>query len=306
MLHEAHLRKCISRGYILLFTLGVLAVISVLILSIALSLRLDAQLLAREKTRLQEEYAVSGAIRYVAARLSVTLESQKQLAGKPFDTVSRRKMWFPDEGPYPFQLAGMDMVAHFEDAGLLPDANLLNEPEWQRLLLELGADSPQSAGIFAKSIVESRQGLTKTNGAAGFASLGEIMVSQSLPQHVARGVNSSVRLDLKDLLVVGTELKQLDINRSPLVLFKVLAGLSDGQLSNLQLARSRGPILPIDGNRFLVGSSAKLMTGKTDMLRVKIQINNGNAPAAGLMAVALLKLESNTYRVIDQFVTDQY
>lgn len=295
-----------GKGYILLFTLGVLAVISVLVLSIALSLRLDAQLIGREKARLQDEYALNGAVQYAVARLTVTLELQRQLAGKPPDAVARRKIWLPEEGPYSMEFAGVPMTVAFDDAGVLPDANLLSEQEWLRLLVELGANANQPSLPYVKALMESKLRVAKSRGSLGFLSMRELINSQSLPQHLTRGVNSQVGFGIHDALVVGTELKQLDINRSPLVLFKVLAGFSDGQLANLQLSRSRGPISPIEGQKLLASTPAKLMAEKSDMLRVRINMNNDTAPSGGAMVIALLKKNNNTYKVVDQYMADPH
>ncbi|MBX9936016.1 MAG: hypothetical protein K2Y10_05435, partial [Burkholderiaceae bacterium] len=53
--HRSGVRQ---HGYVLLFALGLLAVVSTLVLGVSASLRLDTQLLAREKDLLQENYAL--------------------------------------------------------------------------------------------------------------------------------------------------------------------------------------------------------------------------------------------------------
>ena len=299
-------RSPADQGYILLFTLGVLAVISVLVLSMALTLRLDAQLVAKEKTRLQDEYALKGAVQYAVARLNLTALAQSQLAGKPPDPITRRKLWFPGEGPYAMQFAGAQMNVHLQDAGVLPDANLLTEQEWQRLFVELGVSNVEEAGAVAKAVVATKFRIARNMGSLGFSSVRELVNIQSLPLHVATGKGAQGRFGMPDLLVVGSELKQLDINRSPLVLFKVLGGFSDSQLSNLQLLRSRGPIAPTEGPKILAGSPAKLMSAGSDLLSVKIHFNDEGDSAGGLMVFALLKLENNTYKLIDQLIAQKY
>ncbi len=310
---SCNLRRCdrqqptsAQQGYILLFTLGVLAVISVLVLSMALSLRLDAQLVAKEKARLQDEYALKGAVQYAVARLNLTALVQSQLAGKPPDPVARRKLWFPGEGPYAVQFAGAPMSVHLQDAGVLPDANLLTEQEWQRLFVELGASNIEEAGAIAKAVVATKLRIARNMGTLGFSSARELVNSQSLPQHLTTGTGMQGRFGILDLLVVGSELKQLDINRSPLALFKVLAGFSDDQLSNLQLMRTRGPIALSEGPKILAASPAKLMSAGSDLLRVKIHFNDESDSAGGLMVFALLKLENNTYKLIDQLIAQKY
>lgn len=295
-----------SRGYILLFTLGVLAVISVLILSMTVSLRMDAQLISREKVRLQDEYTLRGAVQYVIARLGVTLESQRQLAGRALDTTSRRKLWFPNEGPYSVQLGGTELVVHLDDAGVLPDANLLTEQEWQRLFAELGAGGGRSADMLAKAVVESKLSILRNWGIGGFTSLADLLGIQTLPQHLTRGENSEGRPGAKDLLVVGTDMKQLEINHSPLVLFKVLAGFTDNQVDNLKLARSRGPISLAEGQKLLSGSPAKLMSSPSEYIRVFISIKDGGETLHGMYAIVLLKNEDNVFSVKNQLFGEKF
>lgn len=299
-------RSARSRGYILLFTLGVLAVISVLILSMTVSLRMDVQLTSREKIRLQDEYTLRGAVQYVIARLGVTFESQRQLAGKSLDDTNRRKLWFPNEGPYFVQLRGTELVVHLDDAGILPDANLLTEQEWQRLIAELDTRGGRSADLLAKTVVESKISISKNRGNGGFTSLAELLGIQTLPQHLTRGENSEGRPGVKDLLVVGTDMKQLEINQSPLILFKVLAGFTDNQVENLKLARSRGLISPVEGRKMLLGLPAKLMTSPSEFLRVSISIKDGNEALHGMYAIVLLKNENNVYSVKDQLFGEKF
>ena len=64
-------------GYILLFVLGVLAVVAVLALGMSSTLRLDAQRTVQDKDRLQEEYALKGMAHYTVARLNVGLQAQR-------------------------------------------------------------------------------------------------------------------------------------------------------------------------------------------------------------------------------------
>lgn len=295
-----------NKGYILLFTLGVLAVISVLILSMALSLRMDAQLVGREKLRLQDEYTLLGAVQYTVARLNVTLESQRQLGGKPFDANTRGKLWFANEGPYAMEIFGTELVVSLEDAGIFPDANLLTVQEWQRLFTEMGENDALAASALAGVTARSKLSLAKNSSSGGFTSFRELLSNSGLPQHLTRGLVTSGSPGILDLLVIGTDLKQLEINRSSLALFKVLAGFNDNQVSNLQLVRSRGTVTPIEGRNLLVGSSAKLMTEKTDLLRVKIQMKNDTVPVHTMQAVAILKLENSTYKILNQFVAEQF
>lgn len=295
-----------NKGYILLFTLGVLAVISVLILSMALSLRLDAQLVGREKVRLQDEYTLLGAVQYAVAGLNTTLETQRQLGGKPIDSNSRRNLWFSDEGPYSMKIFGAELVASLEDAGIYPDANLLTEQEWQRVFAEMGeVDLPVSSAL-AGVVARSKLSLEKNSSAGGFTTFKELLNNSGLPQYHIRGSASRGTPGIIELLVIGTGQKQLEINRSPLALFKVLAGFNESQMANLQLARTRGTITPIEGQKFLAGSPIKLMLEKTEFIRIKIQMKNGTVPGHTMQAMAILKLENGNFKILNQIVAEQF
>ncbi len=296
----------LRKGYILLFTLGVLAVISVLVLSMAVSLRLDAQLVSKEKSRLQDEYTGQAALQYTLGRLNVGLLAQNLWGSRPPDPVARKDVWLAGAGPFYVDIAGVRLMVEVEDAGIYPDANLLSEGEWTRLLLAQGAENQSEARVTAKSIVETRQRLTKAMGTLGFASMRELVNSQALPQYLSRGVNSPGRQGIAALLVVGSELKQLDINRSPMALFKVLADFNESQMDILQLARSRGPLSVLDGQKLLAGSAAKPMTAKSDLLRVKISAGDGADGDFNVVAFALMRMENNAYKITDQFVAEKY
>lgn len=291
-----------QKGYILLFTLGVLAVVAVLALGMSSSLRLDAQTVGKQKLRWQEQYALNGIVQYAAARISVAAQAKQLAAAKPMEPSARAKQWWPEEGPYSAEFAGIRATVHFDDAAAIVDANLLTEPEWQRLLLALGAANANAAAGMAKSIVLAKKDIAKRTGAGGFSSVAELLHSQALPQYVVRGVHSEARLALHELVLVGTDKKQLDVNRSPLPLFKVLAEFSDTQIGTLQSMRLRGAISVLEAQRLLAGSAVKAMTEKSDMVRVRVYLDSDDAGAGAPVAIALLKLENNVYKLVDQFI----
>jgi hypothetical protein len=201
---------------------------------------------------------------------------------------------------------GVKLVASLEDAGIYPDANLLTEQEWQRLFAEAGEIDLQIASELARVVARSKLSIAKKTSAGGFTNFRELLSNSGLPQHLTRGSVSSGAPGIIELLVIGTGQKHLEINRSPLALFKVLAGFNDSQVSNLQLARSRGTISPIEGQKLLFGSPTKLMLGKTEFIKIKIQMKNDTVPVRTMQAVAILKLENGIYRIVNQFVGEQF
>ena len=89
-----------EHGYILLFALGLMAVLATLVLSVTVTLRLDAQLLSREKTALQEVYLLRGAAQYTALQLGIT--SAVTTLSPPLSNEARRQwiLWRPNEQTY--------------------------------------------------------------------------------------------------------------------------------------------------------------------------------------------------------------
>lgn len=283
-----------NEGYILLFVLGVLSVVAVLALGMSTTLRLDAQRTGYEKTRLQEDYMLQGMVQYTVARLNVGLQAQKQARAQPLEVAERKALWLAEEGPYPIEFAGLAATVQLDDAGIFPDANLLNEIEWQRLFTEWGEKDTKLIASYAKAVLLSKQSIVINQGGMGFTSLNELRHTQALPQRWVRKIHEH--------LVVGTQLKQLEINRTPLHWFKVLAGLDEVQLKALQSTRSRGAIAALDAPQFMAGSTTPLMSQKSHFLRVRIYLKTGDGSDNAPVAMALLKMENNSYKLLDQFV----
>ncbi len=295
-----------EEGYILLFTLGVLAVISVLVLSMSVTLRLDAQLVAREKTRLQDEYVLRGAVQYLVARLSVTARAVKDAAARPIDPVERRKLWWSDEGPYVFQFEGRTVTIQLEDAGVLPDVNLLTLPEWARLFQVLGVTDGQRAEKLASVVIATRGGIVKHAGSAGFNGLDELVGQSFLPRNLTLADSNAGQTGLEGLVAIGTGLKQLDINRSPIQLFKVLGDFSEEQLSKLKSERARGEISLDAAQRLILNSPIKLMTGKSSQLRAILTLKPVDGAGTELHGIALLRPEGDLYKVVNQTFADAF
>ncbi|EJE53535.1 hypothetical protein PMI14_01687, partial [Acidovorax sp. CF316] len=96
-----------ERGYILLFALGLMAVVTTVVLGVSVSLRLDAQLLAREKEALQEAYVLQSAAAYTALQLGIA--SAVAGANPPLPEEVRRNwpLWrLPEPGAPPATAPG--------------------------------------------------------------------------------------------------------------------------------------------------------------------------------------------------------
>jgi type II secretory pathway component PulK len=112
-------RENASRGYILLFTLGVLSVIAVLALSVASSVRLEATSVQLEKVRLQQEYALRGAAHRAVAILDAHAKRTKLDAAQN-TPVPKRDSSAMALFPFSFELNGFSLTVEGSDASLWP------------------------------------------------------------------------------------------------------------------------------------------------------------------------------------------
>lgn len=285
-----------ERGYILLFTLGVLSVIAVLALSIATSVRLEARALSDGKTKLQQEYALSGAVQRALVQLDINLLKGAKDGGQS-TAGDRGKPIILQALDFDLGLNGFELHGSSTDACLLPDGNILSYDEWARLAVILGADD-DGAKVFAKTILQDKRALELSNGKAGFRSIKEIIGSSTLSLPLIRGALNNQGLDLTDLIVIGTQKKQLDINDSSLVMFKILANFSNAQLVVLSALRSRGVISDAEAAQLLGGNTPLLKREVSNYLRLKVE-NYGSFGSKSLGMVALIKKEGDAFQIVD-------
>lgn len=229
-----------QQGYVLVFTLSVLFFLSVLVLGIAFALRLDAQLVSKEKNLLQSEFVALGAIDYLMAQWVVTAikdgQSGKGAVGGRY-TEQDPSSWRPSGGPYKLTLDEVTVRIQIEDAGWRPDLNLLSETEWQRLFMVLGVPVGQAKELASRTM-ETRSFQAALGHVGGFSSLQDLLLVPGLSSElVFGGAQNSSHLAIKDLVAVGTGLKRIEVNQSPLPLFDVLLGVRPDVLKKLDELR---------------------------------------------------------------------
>lgn len=242
-------RPAAARGYVLIFVAGILMVVTAIALGISSSTRLDAQLTAREKNQLQTEYLLRGGLDYLLAQFAVTRAAEA--SGGTLDVKAKEELglWRPDGGPYAVTLKGGTVLIALEDASLLPDANLLTEAEWGRLLTVLAGGSSKQAQPWLQAVLDARERASLQTAGRGFASLQELLVLPQLPATVRFGSAPGAEDGLVSLLTVGTYLKQLDLNRSPLLLFRALEGVTAEQVAKLGRARQEKALTRLEAER---------------------------------------------------------
>ena len=142
------------RGFVMIYALGVLIFITVIALSLAYVLRLDAKLVNHEKTAIKTEQALRGALHYTLAELAKARALQPLLdSGQAIQTP----LWSAEAGPYQVRLDDIDVTVDF--ARVNPDINLATREVLARLLLYLGAQNMAEAEHYADIVIAARDKL---------------------------------------------------------------------------------------------------------------------------------------------------
>lgn len=213
-----------EQGYVLMFVLAVLVLVSVLVLGVASTLRLDAALARHQRDGTLAEFAARGALDFTAAQLLLTEaieRAQPPIPGTQPPAPDPRR-WRLGGGPYQIDVGELPVRVWLADAALRPDANLLLPDEWERLLrLVFNYEKPQAEAA-ARRITQARTQLSAQRGLKGFGSMHELMVTAGLDRDTVYGTGGDSPA-LAQLLSLGTGQKRLEANLAPLPLVQAMA-----------------------------------------------------------------------------------
>ena len=276
-----------ANGYVLLFALGLIVVVSTLVLSLTVSLRLDAQLLAREKIALQEEYLMRGAAQYAAAQLGITAAVDALQLDPKTDLVRQWRLWRPSTEGYEITLGAAKLRVTLADVSDLPDANLLSVQQWGRLLQQTGLKSEEAMRL-AEEIVAVRQELAHARRTAGFSGLDELMHWGQIPRSVSRFV------------VVGTKRIEVNLNSTPEQVLRFLGDVSPDKLQQLAKLRKDGVIAPAQAQAWLQGTGLRERRSANLVLAANARIRMLSSAPENRSWTALISGENGIYTVIDQ------
>ena len=299
-----HRRTCCSMqqdGYVLLFALGLLAVVSTLVLGVSASLRLDAQLLAREKEQLQERYALQGAVQYAMAQAAISLAVAALPPDPRHEALRQQARWQLSPTPYSVTVGQQSIEVLVQDGSGLPDANTLTAPEWQRLFLLLGAASPEVAQSLASRVLAFKQELARIRGGAGFASLQELLDWPEIPRQMLSGSSGTNAQGLQDWLVVGTGQKKVHPYTTPLPLFKVLGQASDEQLQQLAQWRRAGAVPTAQFQAWVQTAGLTASTPDSPVLLLRARVQRARPVAGGNTLVATVAKKAGHLELLDQW-----
>lgn len=328
-----------ARGFILIYVAGILLFLSATVMGMAVALRLDTQVLLRQKENLQSEYRLEAGLQYTLAQLA------KATAIDATATIDQREKerlggWKINGGLYQAEIGGATVTFLLEDAGGAVDLNTLSEAEWKRYFTALGLGSPEEAALWAQRILEAKALAGQSNGGKGFTSIDDVLALDSLPAAVryGRGGDASgapatppVGADggpagaavppaggdataagkggaytgqitsLRELFSVGTGMRQVEVNRSALPLFAALTTASTEQLVKFEQARQSKPLTLAEAVQML-GEAARplLYVGKSPLIRLRMETDAG--PGRLGMKV-LLKNNNGSYLAAEKRLT---
>ena len=289
-----------EQGYVLLFALGLMAVVTTLILSVTVTLRLDAQLLTRDKAVLQEEYLLRGAAQLTAIQLGITYAVTTLRPPLSKESLNTWRLWHPQGEAYEAAIGSANVLVELKDISGLPDANLLTLPEWERIFLLLGANTPEVAKILSTKIVDLRDQLVRIRNTAGFANLEEILEWREFATFMTQRSKDKTLLELEDLIAVGTRSKQVDLRLTPLPLLQALGNVTNEHLLRLATLRRSNVINSVQAQQWLQGTGLTALAMDAPPIAVRARLRMVSPNPRGLTLVAVLAGENGEYSVIDQ------
>lgn len=291
-----------QQGYVLVFVLALLALVSALLLGMSAGLRLDAQLLGRDKAAAQELYLMQGAARYAAVQLDITAAAEARRSSLPDDLLRQWALWRPSPSAYVVTLGDARLTVSLEDVSGLPDANLLTPVEWERLLRQFGLSDEGAARALATKAVALRDDLIRVRGGAGFASLQDLLNWPELPHDLRWGGSEAVPQGLRHLMLVGTRSKQVSLDTTPLPVLKALGTVTDDQLRRLVALRRAGPLSAAQSQQWLQGTGLTALPpgAAPSVVRARIQLASSAPDSQALVAV--IAARNGAFSVIDQIL----
>lgn len=280
-----------QRGYVLIFVIGVVFVLSVMVLGLSSVTRIDAGSVAAKKKLLQSEYLLKGAVQRVAWGLESGQLPMDLLPGpqakEPFelDNYLRR--------PLTMQLEGQSLRVQIDDATTLIDPNRLTRDMWIRLGFVLGLDASASEHL-GDEVERARAAHGAISSAPLFRDFHDLSVVNGLSRALIFGTRGGAHPALLDLLVFGKVDDRLDLNYSPLSLYKVVHNTSEGQLRALAAWRTQRWLTPQDEQRLLGGVPAAPQSTTPVARSLRVLMSFSDAAAGAQQIVAFVDLSPGT------------
>lgn len=289
-------------GFILIYALGILIFITVIALSLAYVLRLDAKLVSYEKTALKTEQTLRGALHYTLAQLARTKALQPIAAQGQLRLDKADALWNENAGPYRLELD--DIAVDIEFSHINPDINLVTRDVLARLLLYIGARDIGEAGQYADIVLAARDkdkaqaapqpsaGKPPANKppAAGFSRMEEVLALEAIPLELRNGsrpvkneageVTEPGKPGLAQLFSVASGARTLDANRSDLALVAAFSNAPLDKLLEFDRLRRQKPMGPDEAAAFL-GEGAKAIFAPANSAATHLKLTADTPPYTG-------------------------
>ena len=318
-----------SAGYILIYVIGILVFLGIVGLGVAYTLRINAQLVLNEKESLQNDRVLESAVQYTLAQLVKARIAEPVAKAMEPSAAAKLGLWKKGGGPYWVKIQGNEIVIQLEEAGDVPDINVLTKEEIQRIFESFGASASEAAAL-TEVLVKAREKAGREKGGGGFSTIQQMLAIEAIPARYRFGVKPDVEdaakelpppvldmapgldkvMDVPDaekrpvltqpgldtLVVVGTGVKTVDLNRAPLPVIFALIKTDAGSLARFDSAR-KAKVLTLAEAVQLLGEPARqaLREGASPIYRIRLNMEKFGRIHR---AVAIAKEEGGNFKIL--------
>lgn len=309
-----------SAGFILIYVIGILIFLGIVGLGVAYTLRINAQLVLNEKEIMQNDRMLESAVQYTLAQLIKTRIAEPVMKAKDPSGVAKLGLWKKEEGPYQVQIQGNDIEVQIEDAGDLPDINVLTKEEIQRIFESFGASATEAEALTG-ILIKARDNAGKERGGNGFSSMQQLLAIEEIPARYRFGAKPDVdaaekglpgaqalskpdagkasalaQPGLDKLVVVGTGIKNVNLNRAPLPVIFALIKTDAASLARFDTAR-KAKALTLSEAVQILGEPARqaLSEGASAIYRIRVNMEKIGRIYS---AVAIAKEEGGNFKIL--------
>lgn len=311
-----------SAGYILIYVIGILIFLGIVGLGVAYTLRINAQLVLNEKEILQNDRVLESAVQYTLAQLIKTRTAEPVVKAMEPSAAAKLMLWKKGGGIYRVQIQGHEIVVQLEDAGDLPDINVLTKEEIQRIFESFGASASEAVAL-TEVLVKAREKAGRERGGSGFSTIQQVLAIEAIPARYRFGVKPDEDVEkelpppdpdkamgkpemekipmpaqpgLDKLLAVGTGVKTVDLNRAPLQVIFALIKTDAASLARFDTAR-KAKVLTLADAAQILGEPARqaLREGDSPVYRIRLNMEKFGRI---YRAVAVAKEEGGNFKIL--------
>lgn len=301
-------------GFILIYVIGILIFLGTVGLGVAYTLRINAQLVLNEKEIMQNDRLLESAVQYALAQLIKARIADPALKAMDASSIAKLAIWKKDDGPYQVQIQGNDIGVQIEDAGDLPDINVLTKEEIQRIFEGFGALATEAVKL-TEILIKARDIAGKERGGNGFSSLQQLLALEEIPARYRFGVKPDEEAaekglfgalsnagkapapgGLDKLVVVGTGIKNVNLNHAPLQVIFALIKTDAAALARFDTARKAHALTLSEAAQILGEPSRQALSeGVSTVYRIRVNMEKIGRTYS---AVAIAKEDGGNFKIL--------